>query len=196
MTDAMVVATTCKRLEIEEALTLVEDGAAFIDLRPTAHYLDAHIPGSLALLWEFGPGLAGRARDCIPLSVPFVICDPGTIDVGQAANAFRGKGFTVLGRLEDPVNGWARGTSRAPASTEVVSTPEPPGGTILDVGDPGVSSPRPPDLRIPLERLWARAGDLEADRVVLATGYGVRAAIAVGILERAGIESVFWRTRA
>jgi rhodanese-related sulfurtransferase len=193
----MAVATTCKELDIDDALHLVDDGAAFVDLRPTSDYLEVHIPGSLALLWEFGPGMAGRARDVLPLSLPFVLCDENTVDATHAANALRGKGFTVLGKVSDAVNGWASSASATPASTEVITGAARPQGTLLDVGDPGVRGDSEPDLHIPLEGLWNRAQELDSsNRVVVVAGYGVRAAVAVGILERHGAQDVaFWRTR-
>ena len=194
----MRVATTCRELQPDEALRLAEDGAAFVDLRPTDAYLDVHIPGSLALLWEFGPGMAGRARDTLPLSLPLLLCDPATVDVIHAANAFRGKGFTVLGSLPDAINTWAAATSQTPASTEVAAGSVAPGGAVLDVGDPGVDAGSATDIHVPLEGLWKRSEELSShERIVVAAGYGVRAAVAVGILERAGVdEVVFWRTRS
>jgi rhodanese-related sulfurtransferase len=193
----MVVATTCKELVFDEAMHLVEDGAAFVDLRRIDEYLDVHIPGSLALLYEFGPGMAARARDCLPLSLPLILSDPGGLDIDHAANSLRGKGFTVLGRVDDAINRWAQATGGTPASTEVVRAPNAPKGTVLDVGDPGATVGSPAGMRIPIERLWSRIDDVAGlERVVLAVGYGVRAALAVGILERAGIpDVVFWRTR-
>lgn len=193
----MVVATTCKELSFDEALRLVSDGAAFVDLRPTDDYLEVHIPRSLALLWEFGPGMAGRARDALPLSLPFVLSDPATVDVTHAANALRGKGFSVLGKVGDAINSWVAATSETPASTDVVTGSEPPSGTLVDVGDPGVVLGSQADVHIPLEQLWSRAGEIARnERVVVPAGYGVRAALAVGILEHAGIEDiVFYKTR-
>jgi rhodanese-related sulfurtransferase len=191
----MVIASTCKELGIREALDLVADGAAFVDLRPTHDYLDVHIPSSVALLWEFGPGMAARARDTLPLSLPLVLCDQGTVDMTHAAVAFRGKGFTVMGRVTDAINAWASETSETPASTETVS--DAPKATILDVGDPGVHMERAPDMHIALDSLWGRVQEVTLhDRIAIAAGYGVRAAVAVGILERAGARDIlFWRTR-
>lgn len=192
----MVIAATCKELELAEAMRAVSEGAAWIDLRPTDAYLDAHIPGSLALLYEYGPGLAGRARDCLPLSLPLVLFDPGDVDVINAANSLRGKGFAVLGRVPDALNRWAAETGRSPASTEIVTGPR-PDGFLLDVGDPGVSLDAAPDAHIPIERLWSRTGEVAGrSPIVIAAGYGVRAALAVGMLERAGAaDIVMWRTR-
>ncbi len=187
--------TTLKTIPFSEALHLQEAGAAFVDLRDVQSYLDVHVPRSLALLYESGPGMAGRARDCLPLELPLMLLDVGDVDLAHAAATLRGKGFNVLGRVEDPINEWAarRGT---PASTDVVTGKEPPPGLVLDVGDPGVVGHRF-DKALALERLWLRLDEVaDEQRVVIAAGYGVRAALAVGMLENAGVPEIFlWKTR-
>lgn len=185
---------TLKKLGFEAAAASVDAGGAFVDLRDIDAYLDVHIPGSIALLYEYGPGMASRARDCLPLEVPLVIVD-GPYDSAHAAASLRGKGFAVLGLVEDAINEWAkhRGT---PASTEVLRGPQPPPGLLLDVGDP--DSVGGHDARhIPVERLWSRIDELRAEnKVTVVAGRGVRAAVAVGLLERGGIRQVlFWKTR-
>lgn len=191
----MTVRTTLRRLSIDDALALVDGGACFVDLRPVADYLDVHVPGSVSLLWEPGPGMAARARDCLPLDLALVLLDTGAGDVVQAAAALRGKGFTVLGAVPDGLTAWssARGT---PASTEVVEGPTPPDGTLLDVADHGAGAPEGA-RRIPVETLWPRLDELrDESRVVVVAGFGVRAALALGLLERAGVrEVVLWRRR-
>ena len=177
---------------MDEALAIVDDGASFVDIRDVNSYLDVHIPGSIGLLYEFGPGFNSRARDCIPLQVPLILLDLGAGDIVHAAASLRGKGFDVRGKLEDGVNRWAERRG-GHASTEVV-TELPEGIHVVHVNDPGT-----PDMDaryvIPIESLWGRVDEVESPRVAVAAGFGVRAAIAVGILERAGKEVLFWRTR-
>jgi rhodanese-related sulfurtransferase len=190
----MPTATTLKTLPLDEALKRVDEGAVLIDLRPTGPYLEVHIPGSICLLYEFGPGMAARARDCLPLDLPLILIDAEDIDMANAAAALRGKGFRVLGRVLDAVNAWA-GSGRAPASTEVATGEPAPEGQVLDVGDPGARPP-PEALRVPVDRLWSRTDELgERAPVVVVSGFGVRAALALGVLERAGREVVLWATR-
>ena len=195
MSTAMLARRTLRQLEFADALGHFDAGAAFIDLRPIDEYLDVHVPGSIALLYERGPGMPTRARDCIPLDVPLVLLESDDVDLVHTAASLRGKGFNVLGSVADAVNRWVAAGGK-PASTEIVEGLDAPGGVVLDVADPGAA---PPDgaTRIPADVLWARAEELASDRrVVVASGYGVRAALAVGILERAGVkEIVFWRTR-
>jgi rhodanese-related sulfurtransferase len=187
------VTSVLRTLDFEDAMQRVDSGAAFVDLRPVQTYLDVHVPASLELLYEFGPGFAGRARDCLPLDLPLVLLDLGHGDLDNAAAALRGKGFTVLGAVADGINQWA--THRgAPVSTEVIEGDRASGGIAIDVGDPGAGRCEG-SRHIPLEHLWAEAADLtSAERVVVVAGWGVRAALAVGILERWGIAEVaFWR---
>jgi len=192
---AVTVVTTLKTLDFDDAVAAVDRGAAFVDLRPTTAYIDVHVPGSLGLLYEFGPGMAQRARDCIPLDVPLILLDLDHGDLVHATASLRGKGFTVLGEVDDGINAWAerRGT---PASTEVALGSSRPEGAVLDVGDPGAQRAEDATV-IPIERMWSRAHEFAgALRVVIVAGYGVRAALAVGMLERAGArEIVFWKTR-
>ena len=192
----MPATATLKTLTFEQALAALDAGAAFIDLRGIDEYLEVHVPGSIALGYEAGPGMPSRARDCIPLDVPLVILDLGAGDALHAAASLRGKGFRVLGKVDDAVNRWVAHGGRA-QSTEVLTGPSPPPGLVLDVADPGASAPEG-SLRIAAEHLWARAEEAAAhDRVIVAAGRGVRAALAVGILERAGAPEVFfWRTAA
>ena len=182
----MTVMTTLKDLSFDEAKHFVEDGAAFIDLRPAPAYLDVHIPGSLALVFEFGPGLASRARDCLPLDLPLVLLEEEGVDSAHVAASLRGKGFDVIGSVRDGLTEWGR-VHGPPRSTEVV-TEVPGGATVLDVGDAGGLPPEDA-TRIPVEQLWIRTSEVNGP-VVVVGGFGVRAALAVGILEFAGSEDV------
>jgi rhodanese-related sulfurtransferase len=193
-TRAMTVTTTLRRLTFDEALEVVELGGAFVDLRPTADYLDAHVPGSLDIVYEDGPGMAARARDCLPLGIPYVLLDLGHGDPSLAAGALRGRGFDVAGAVEDGLNRWAAG-GRLLGSTEVLTGERVPDGTLLHVSDPGAVAPEGA-VTIPADDLWPRCAELDRTRrAVVVAGYGVRAGLAVGILERNGFEDVaFWRS--
>jgi rhodanese-related sulfurtransferase len=189
----MPAATTLKVLPFDEALEAVDRRAAFVDLRSAEAYLEVHIPGSLCLLYEHGPGLASRARDCLPLDLPLVLVDAEDLDMDHAAASLRGKGFTVLGRVDDAINRWADSRG-VPATTEIVQGTLAGEGTVLDVCDP--QAPYAEEaVRIPIDQLWHRIDELEgATRVAVTSGYGIRAALAVGILERAGVDEIMlWR---
>ena len=187
----MLMRSTLRKVDFDEALVLVDSGARFVDLRDVDSYLDVHIPGSLGLLYESGPGFNARARDCIPLHIPLILLDPGTVDMVAAASALRGKGFDVIGKVDDGINRWAE-TKGHPASTEVVTSR--PEATVLHVNDPGARQGEP-DIAIPIEKLWDRIDEVGQQQVAVAAGFGVRAALAVGMLEGAGHDVLFWKTR-
>ncbi|MDQ3661011.1 MAG: hypothetical protein M3454_08160 [Actinomycetota bacterium] len=188
--------STLRQLSFESADKLVGEGASYVDLRAIDSYLEVHIPGSLGLVYEFGPGLAGRARDCVPLSLPLVLLEAPNANLNNAAASLRGKGFTVLGALADGVNAWIN-VHGAPSSTEVVEGHVAPDAFVLDISDPG-RIVEDADVTIPAELLWDRATELrDKGLIALAAGFGVRAGLAVGILERAGVsELLFWKTKA
>ena len=188
----MPTATTLRSIDIDDALQHVDAGAAFLDVRDVDSYLDVHIPGSINVLYEFGPGFNSRARDCIPLDVPLILLDLGVGDLLNAAPALRGKGFDVVGKVDDGINRWVSKRGN-PGSTEIV-TEKPENASVLHVNDPGAQA-ADADLTIPIEELWGRTGELGTGRIVVVAGAGVRAAIAVGILERAGHDVAFWKTR-
>lgn len=193
----MYTTTTLKKLSFDEAINEIDAGAMFVDVRPVRDYLDVHIPGSLENLYESGPGFAGRARDCIPLHVPLVLIDAGAgVDLTDAAAALKGKGFTVLGFVEDALNAWAEAKG-TPVSTEVIEGLEASGKLLLDVGDPGAIRVEGA-VRIPADRLWERIDEVidaaAGEKVVIIAGFGVRAALCIGILERHGFtEITFWK---
>lgn len=193
----MYATTTLKKLTLDEAMLEIEAGAAFLDVRLVREYLDVHIPGSLGNLYESGPGFAGRARDCIPLEVPLVLIETGAgVDLVAAAAALRGKGFMVLGFVEDALNAWAEAKG-TPVSIDVIEGLEASGKLLLDVGDPGAIRVEGA-VRIPADRLWARIDEVTdaaaGEKVVVIAGFGVRAALCIGILERHGFtEITYWK---
>lgn len=192
----MATTTILRSLPADRVQRLLEAGSLLVDLRPATEYLQAHITGSIPLLFEAGPGLGGRARDLLPLDARVILLEDPTAPLDKAADAFRGKGFEVVGYFAGGVDAWP-----IPAGgTPIISLPYTPlDMTLLDVADPGMLIPptRRAHLRIPAERLWEGAGVLDrgADLGVLG-GWGVRAATAIGILERLGLTKLtFVRTR-
>lgn len=189
----MAVLTTLKTIDFDEAARLVDEGAAFVDLRPIDQYLAGHIPGSIPLLYEAGPGLPSRARDCLPLDLALILLDAPKIDFSNAAAALRGKGFSVLGKVDKGLDRWK--ATRGPLAATDSPASAPDIDVVIDVGDPGSSAPEGA-VRIAVEDLWGELSQLEGiGRVVVPSGYGVRAALAVGMLERAGVRKVqIWRS--
>ena len=186
--------STLRTLELDEALAQLEQGALWIDLRTLPAYLEVHVPTSLALGYEFGPGMAGRARDCLPLAAPLVLMRSANANMLHAAASLRGKGFDVLGEVDDAVNGWARDGERGKlVSTDLKEGPVPPAQPVLDVGDPGRRR-FAEAVQIPIEQLWERSDELKGEsNATVLCGHGVRAAIAIGMLERIDVGARLWR---
>lgn len=190
----MLVTNTLRELEADEARAAFAAKTALVDMRPVDAYLGSHVHTSLSLSYERGPGFAGRARDCLPLDLPLILIDDGAGDPMLAAASLRGKGYRVSGVVARAAldDGWAL------ASCATLSGSEPPDGFVLDVGDPGAPEMPEVSTRIPVDRLWAIAEEIRDEpRVVLLAGKGVRAALAVGILEGAGVREIaFWTNAA
>lgn len=173
--------TTLRELGIDETRSHLARGAAFVDLRPVDDYLEVHLRGSLPLVYEFGPGMANRARDCLPLDLPLVLLGTHDVDLDHAAASLRGKGFAVPGLLRGGIEEWSRHEGTL-ISTEILDE-VPALATVLDVGDPGAGKVHAA-TRIPGESLWSRVGELHVSQpVVVVAGKGIRAGLAVGILE-------------
>ena len=183
----MLPTRTLHELTFAEAEALTHEGAAFVDLRPMKDHLEVHIPGSLGIVYEFGPGMGARARDCLPLSLPLILMAAPDVDMVHAGATLRGRGFEVLGEVRNAVEEWAvkHGT---PASTEQLDR-LPEGTVALHVRDPGALPPGDA-LTIPAETLWDRTDELSQGPIAVVAGFGLRATLAVGILERAGIRDV------
>ena len=189
-----MVQSTLRTIELDDALAQAERGALWVDLRTLPQYLEVHVPKSMGLVYEFGPGMAGRARDCLPLSAPLILMHSENANMLHAAASLRGKGFNVVGEVEDAVNGWARAHERGKlVSTDMSEGPVPPFQPVLDVGDSGRRR-YSDSVAIPIEHLWERVDEMKRESVVsVLSGRGMRAALAVGMLERVGVNSRLWR---
>lgn len=167
-----------------------------IDLRPPNDYLSAHVPGSIPLLYEAGPGLGGRARDLLPLDARLVILEDATSPLDKAADALRGKGYEVVGYFPGGVAAWPDAAGGTPVLSLANAQP---GMALVHVADPGTQAPDswPNLVHIPAEELWSRSIELDREeRLGILAGWGVRACAAVGILEHLGFRALtFVRTR-
>lgn len=192
----MMTATTLPPLSPERVRHLLRAEGIAIDLRLPQDYLAAHVTGSIPLLYEAGPGLGGRARDLLPLDARLVLLEDGTSPLDKAADAFRGKGFDVVGYVPGGIEAWPDPLGGTPVAGLGTSTD---GLVLLDVADPGtlLGTTRVPPERIPAERLWTRAGELDKDEPLgVLAGWGVRACSAIGILEHLGFTKITYvRTR-
>src|SRR6266487_3747910 len=97
---------TLRSLTAERVLEILAGSGLAVDLRPTDAYLAKHVPGSVPLLFEPGPGLGSRARDLLPLDARLVFLEDGTSPLERAADSLRGKGYEVVGYLPGGVDAW------------------------------------------------------------------------------------------
>ena len=186
----MIITTTLRALKSDRVRQLLDAGAIVVDLRPTQDYLSAHIVGSIPLLYEAGPGLGGRARDLLPLECRLLLLEDPISPLDKAADALRGKGFDVVGYIAGGVGAWTITKLGGTGVIPLANTP--PHLNLLDVADPGTDIPAArPRTRIPAEQLWDRVGELDASEPIgVLSGFGVRAAAGIGILEHLGIREL------
>jgi rhodanese-related sulfurtransferase len=190
----MTIATTLRALTPDRVRQVLRAEGLAIDLRQPQEYLAAHIPGSIPLLYEAGPGLGGRARDLLPLDSRLVLLEDATTPLDNAADAFMGKGYEVVGYLPGGVTAWPVPLGGTPV---IALANTPPDLGLLDVADPGTQVSAGTVQRIPAERLWTQAGTLDRDVALgVLAGWGIRAAAAIGILEHLGFTALTYvRTR-
>ncbi|HEU5003887.1 MAG TPA: rhodanese-like domain-containing protein [Actinomycetota bacterium] len=192
----MTTATGLRAISADRVAHLLRTEGIIVDLRPPPAYLSRHIVGSVPLLYEAGPGLGGRARDLLPLDSRVILLEDGSSPLDKAADAFRGKGFEVVGYLAGGVEAWPG----APGGTPVMALANAPRDlALVHVADPGtvVEATWQPPARIPAEELWTRSGELDpGEPLGVLAGWGVWASAAIGILEHLGFSKLtFVRTR-
>lgn len=169
-----------KTLDPDRVREILASGGLLIDTRAVDEYLASHVDASISIMFEAGPGFGGRARDLLPLEASLVLLTDPQTPLEEAAAMLRGKGLDVAG--------FADGTG-----LETRSTPTAEGASdglvMIDVKDPGTRSLSGTGgaLVIPVEHLWTDAEELDkAAHIGVLAGWGVRAATAIGILERLG----------
>lgn len=193
---SMTTTTGLRAISPERVAQILRGEGVIVDLRPPPAFLSRHILGSVPLLYEAGPGLGGRARDLLPLESRVILLEDGSSPLDKAADAFRGKGFEVVGYFAGGVEAWPA----TPGGTPVMALASAPRDlALVNVADPGtvVEATWQPPARIPAEELWARSGELDASEPLgVLAGWGVWAAAAIGILEHLGFRKLtFVRTR-
>lgn len=186
-----------RNLGSDQIARILAEGGLLIDLRPVDDYLSGHWSGSIPLLYEDGPGLGGRARDLLPLDARLMLLEDGKSPLEETADSFRGRGFDVAGYFAaEGATGSRPSTDVAFVATTDMTIDDATGYLLLDIADPGVFSDRRVRF-IPAERLWQQADEIGTrSHVGVLAGWGVRAAAAIGILERLGFTDLaFVRTR-
>lgn len=166
------------------AAPMIDPDAWVVDVRTRDRYLAGHIPGSLSIEW--GSSLAPWAGWLVPFGSPIHLVVDSLQDPVWAATELGRIGYEVSGatsELEgvDLVAGRAAGVAEA---AEAIAS----GALVVDVRDPlewaashaeGTVHRYVPDLRDDIP-------GSDSDEVWLVCASGFRAAIASGLVERAG----------
>jgi rhodanese-related sulfurtransferase len=186
-------------LTAEEAAAWLEKGALVLDVRSSAEYGAAHLPGSLnvALQGQF----ASWAGSLVPAGRALVIVASDLEGAREAALRLARVGLeNVAGFLAGGVASWeaaGRPLARMPqiAVDELSSRRrEDPDLLVLDVRRAGeyASGHVPGAVNVPLHRLEQDSGRLPRGRpLALICAGGYRSSAATSVLERGGFEGLF-----
>ncbi|MBV8113658.1 MAG: rhodanese-like domain-containing protein, partial [Silvibacterium sp.] len=182
-------------------------GAIILDTRPSVEFAVAYIPGSLHI--SLSGQYASWAARILGLDKHIIlVCeDPDHLSESQLRLARVGIEH-VDGYLENGIAGWMEAglgleyipgleldyiPQISPAEFDEVLESEKGKVAILDVREPGEveAGAIENSIRIPLEQLSARTGELDSDRlIVVHCKGGYRSSIATSILRRAGLRDI------
>lgn len=190
-------------LTIQEAIPLLQRGAALLDTRPRADYVQAHVPGSIHL--ELNDQFSNRAGFVLPPDAPVVLLLAQPEDYARAVIALARVGFDdVRGYLADSLKTWeayglpiASGDIRDIQAIELKALMEadhPQRPVVIDVREPWeYAQGRVPGARlIPLGQLRARLSELNPDQpVAVICASGSRSLSAALVLGQKGFKTIY-----
>jgi hydroxyacylglutathione hydrolase len=162
---------------------LIDPDSWIIDLRPRDQYLAGHLPGSLSIEW--GSSFAPWTGWLVPFGEPVHLILEPLQDPVWAATELARIGYEVSGATTD-LEGVELETGRTAAAEDLPDALS-SGATVIDVRDPseremahvaGTVHRYVPDLRYSIPG--------QDDEVWVVCESGFRAAIAAGLIERAG----------
>ncbi|ODU05300.1 MAG: hypothetical protein ABS81_08030 [Pseudonocardia sp. SCN 72-86] len=160
---------------------------SLLDTRPIDEYSRAHIPGSLAI--PPGPGFSARLRCLATPDVPAVVVGGAGHDVVDLVWRSLTVGFeSIIGELDGGVEAWFA-AGLPVIRTQLVPAQRVDGDSrVLDVRAKAefVAGHIPDAVHVELASVRRAAPALNPRPAVVMCVDGVRAASAVGLLERAG----------
>ncbi|MFE2327783.1 rhodanese-like domain-containing protein [Streptomyces sp. NPDC059385] len=171
---------------------LAGGGAQIVDGRGRAEFAAAHLPG--ALCDELDDRFASLVGEIVPFGTRLVLVlpEPEEDAAREAMTQLLRIGYEdVAGYLAGGVAAWAAAgrplrSLRTADAAELAGRLD--GRRVLDVRPGHPEGGIPGTLRVPLAELPHRLGELPRDEeVYVVCGTGRRAAIAAGLLDRAGI---------
>lgn len=190
-----------RALSINDAIPYFERGAALLDTRTKAEYVEKHVPGSVYL--TLSPQLSNRIGLVLPPEVPIAVLKGDDQEMREIVLSLARVGFEdVVGYIDGGIEAWdAAGLPTASGDVEDI-TPEQlnsmlaenPDLVLVDVREPWeYRSARVPQAKlIPLGQLAARVGELDPERpVALICATGSRSLSAAAFLGRKGFRTMY-----
>lgn len=190
-------------LTIPAAIPHFQRGAALLDLRPKADYVQAHVPGSVHL--EADAQLSNRIGFMLPPDIPVILLLADPADYAAVVYSLGRVGFDqVLGYLADGLTTWqAMGLPITAGDVKDIEAPElkqmleagnGAAPVVVDVREPWEyrQGHVPGAVLMPLGELAQRAGELDAGRpvaVICATGNRSQSGSAV--LGQKGFKTIY-----
>jgi rhodanese-related sulfurtransferase len=188
-------------LSVLEAIPYFQKGAALLDTRPKADFVEQHVPGSVHL--EADDQLANRIGFILPPDVPIVLLLENEASYREVALSLHRVGYEkILGYLWEGLEGWvAAGLPVSSGDVEDIDSVELQkmlnngnGLVLVDVREPWEYNQGhiPQALSIPLGDLARRTAELDTSRpvaVICATGN--RSQSAAAVLGQRGFTKVY-----
>ena len=166
-------------------------GAQVVDIRSREKYAAGHVPGSIAV--EHGPHFAAYTGWVTPWGSEIVLVSDSEVDLDLAERQLASIGIEGVTSvvLDDSSGASWRGHRRIDWETFADSTPT-PDRVLLDVRRPEEwrTGHIEHSVHIPVEELAHRLAEVPAGEVWVHCQAGFRAAVAAGLLDRAGRDVV------
>ncbi len=190
-------------LTIQDSIPYFQRGAALLDTRPKADYVQAHIPGSVHL--EANDQLSNHVGFVLPPNLPIVLLLNDPADYARVVYALARVGYdTVVGHLAESLKAWeamglplTAGDVKDIEPTELKILMDTGNGSrpvVVDVREPWEyrTGRIPGAILIPLGELSARVGELDPERpVAVICASGNRSQSAAALLGQKGFKTVY-----
>ncbi len=201
---AVLGAVAAKPLTVQESLPIFQQGAAMLDLRPKAEYVQRHVPGSVHL--EADDQLSNRIGYVLPPHIPIVLVAADDAAYREAVYSLARVGYEkVVGYLAESLDVWeAMGLPVASGDIQDINAQELNEMMLNGNGSrPIVVDVReswefqqghiPEALSIPLGQVAARLGEIEKNGrpIAVVCASGNRSQSAAALLGRNGYETIY-----
>lgn len=191
-------------LTVQESIPYFQQGAAMLDLRPKAEYVQRHVPGSVHL--EADNQLSNRIGYVLPPHIPLVLVAADEAQYREAVFSLARVGYEkVVGYLAESLDVWeAMGLPVTSGDIQDIDARElnnllvNGNGSrpiIVDVREPWEYQQGhiPEAVSIPLGQISARLGEIEKNGrpIAVVCASGNRSQSAAALLGRNGYETVY-----